>query len=171
MNRLTLIALGSNLGDRQANLLQACRAIAARLRSDTFQLSSLYQTPPWGNTDQPEFLNAVCSGRSDSEPEELLTFLLDLENKMGRPTRHPKWGPRLIDLDLIWMEGVQQRSEKLTLPHPEAARRAFVMEPLRELQPEIATELVGDSDWPADPAKKVVSRDQLLADLAGKQST
>lgn len=140
--RIAAIALGTNLGDREANLREALRRIAA-LGSIT-AVSSFHRTAPVGCTAQPDFLNAALLLETRHEPLELMRELLAIEHSMGRDrTASPPKGPRVIDLDLLLLEGVtlDQRATAatpaLTLPHPEMHTRRFVLAPLAEIAPEL----------------------------------
>ena len=125
------IALGSNLGDKEANLRQALKMLLVKglqIRS----VSSFFKTEPYGVTDQPEFINAVACVKTDLAPEKLLKLLLDTELEMGR-VRLRHWGERNIDLDLLLYDDLIYYSEKLVLPHPDMQNRLFVLQPLSEI--------------------------------------
>ena len=123
------VALGANLGDREATIRRAAKLIGAR------RLSSIRETEPWGYADQPRFLNAVAELETEDSPRELLDRLLDVERTLGRTREGPRYGPRTIDLDLI-LHGDETRDEPgLRLPHPRVHERRFVLEPLAELAP------------------------------------
>jgi 2-amino-4-hydroxy-6-hydroxymethyldihydropteridine diphosphokinase len=135
---LAAIALGSNLaseyGDREANLREAIRRIAAL--GNIGAVSSFYDTAPVGYTDQPDFLNAALLLETTSEPLPLMHALLEIERTMGRDrSASPAKGPRIIDLDLLLMDDVILATPELTLPHPAMAQRRFVLEPLAEIAP------------------------------------
>jgi len=100
------------------------------------RVSSLYETAPVGVTDQPDFLNAVAAVRTGLGPEETLDALLHIENQMGR-VRTQRWGPRVIDLDLLLYGGERVSLPRLTVPHPRLRERAFVLVPLAEIAPEL----------------------------------
>lgn len=128
------IALGSNLGDKAANLGQAVKLLQAKglqIRS----VSSFFQTEPYGVTDQPEFINAAACVETSLPPEALLKLLLDTELEMGR-VRLRHWGERNIDLDLLLYDDLIYHSDKLTLPHPDMQNRLFVLQPLAEVAAE-----------------------------------
>lgn len=128
------IGLGTNLGDREENLAQARDLIAAIPDSRILGMSSIYQTEPWGKTDQPDFLNQVLVFETDLLPTDLLHALQDVEISMGR-VRNEKWGPRIIDLDIL-LYGDQIINESyLTIPHPFLTERSFVIIPLLEIDP------------------------------------
>lgn len=128
---IAYIALGSNLGDKEANLRQALKMLLVKglqIRS----VSSFFKTKPYGVTDQPEFINAVACVKTDLAPEKLLKLLLDTELEMGR-VRLRHWGERNIDLDLLLYDDLIYYSEKLVLPHPDMQNRFFVLQPLSEI--------------------------------------
>ena len=128
---IAYIALGSNLGDKEANLRQALKMLLVKglqIRS----VSSFFKTEPYGVTDQPEFINAVACVKTDLAPEKLLKLLLDTELEMGR-VRLRHWGERNIDLDLLLYDDLIYYSEKLVLPHPDMQNRFFVLQPLSEI--------------------------------------
>ncbi|MEQ1588579.1 MAG: 2-amino-4-hydroxy-6-hydroxymethyldihydropteridine diphosphokinase [Cyclobacteriaceae bacterium] len=128
------LLLGGNLGDRKSNLERAAQLIGKRISFITAR-SALYETKPWGKTDQPDFLNQVLLLKTDLSPEHILKTVLTIEHDMGR-IRKEKWGARLIDIDLLYVGNQILHSENLTLPHPGIAQRRFVLEPLAELAPD-----------------------------------
>ncbi|MEL6133251.1 MAG: 2-amino-4-hydroxy-6-hydroxymethyldihydropteridine diphosphokinase [Bacteroidota bacterium] len=128
------IGLGTNQGDRVGYMVQAVKSIQARGLTWT-RLSALYETAPWGIEEQPAFLNAVGIVETHRSPLELLDELLDIEEEMGR-VRVQKWGPRIIDLDIIDYQGERWDHPRLKLPHPYAHSREFVLAPMRELMPD-----------------------------------
>jgi dihydropteroate synthase len=131
-----VLALGGNVGDKVMSLRRALRAIAAEPGVELTAVSRLYRTPPWGKTDQDWFVNACALGRTSLEPEALLEHVKRLEVELGRePTE--RWGPRVIDIDLIAYDEVALKTERLTLPHPELFNRAFVLVPLTEIAPDL----------------------------------
>src|SRR5277367_4092901 len=132
-----VLALGSNVGDKAASLRRALRAIASDPEIELTAVSRFYRTPPWGKTDQDWFVNACALGRTSLEPKALLERVKALEVELGRaPTE--RWGPRVIDIDLIAYDDVTLKTERLTLPHPELFNRAFVLMPLTEIAPDLA---------------------------------
>lgn len=128
-----VIALGSNIGDTKANLDLALTML--REATDVKQVSSYYSTKPVGYTDQPDFLNAVCIIETELPAMALLAMLQGIEKVMGRE-RKIKWGPRTIDLDIIQYGDLISKAEELTLPHPRAHERKFVLEPWHEIEPD-----------------------------------
>jgi 2-amino-4-hydroxy-6-hydroxymethyldihydropteridine diphosphokinase len=141
------LGLGSNLGDREANLNEALRRLAGTPGVTLRRVSRFILSAPWGVTDQPEFLNGVAEVETSMGPEELLAALKEIERDMGRQPA-PRWGPRLIDLDLLLFDHVRLRTPTLTLPHPEILRREFVWGPLAEIAPEALEALRRDAFLP-----------------------
>ncbi len=131
-----VIALGGNVGDKAQSLRRALSAIAAEPGIELTAVSRLYRTPPWGKTDQDWFVNACALGRTSLEPEALLERVKRLEVELGREPAE-RWGPRVIDIDLIAYDEVALNTERLTLPHPELFNRAFVLVPLAEIAPDL----------------------------------
>jgi 2-amino-4-hydroxy-6-hydroxymethyldihydropteridine diphosphokinase len=136
--RTAYLGLGSNVGDRETNLRRAREALG-RHGVDVLASSSLYETAPQGEVpDQPDFLNACLRVRTALGPEELLDACKAVERELGRPAGGVRHGPRPIDVDLLLLGDVEYRSERLTLPHREVTSRRFVVEPLLELDPDLA---------------------------------
>ena len=133
MLRDVYLSLGTNLGDRAENLRRAVRELEKELGT-ALSLSSAYETEPWGLIDQPRFLNMCARFRSDRSPEELLIIIKGIEKSMGRQ-ESVRWGPRLIDIDLLKVGRLRRRTEPLELPHPRMWERAFVAVPLSEIAP------------------------------------
>lgn len=129
------IGLGANLGDRIAALRAAVNRIAALPDTQIVARSAIYETPPWGKTDQAAFANAVIAIETGLAPQPLLDACLTIEKSMGR-VRRERWGPRLIDIDLLTHGQSEIRTDRLTLPHPAIAERAFVLVPLLEIAPD-----------------------------------
>jgi 2-amino-4-hydroxy-6-hydroxymethyldihydropteridine diphosphokinase len=126
------LALGTNLGDRPANLRAALQALApeVRVRAE----SRIYETPPWGYVDQPAFLNMAVEAETGLGPGALLDHLKRIEAGAGRvPTF--RYGPRLIDIDILFYDDLVLASDRLTIPHPRLHERAFVLAPLMDLAP------------------------------------
>jgi len=127
------VGLGSNLGDRERQLRAAAAAIGAR------RLSTIRETAPWGVEDQPPFLNAVAELDTELAPRALLERLLEVERSLGRErSRETRWGPRAIDLDLLLYGDRTIDEPGLAVPHPWLHERLFVLEPLAQLDPELA---------------------------------
>jgi 2-amino-4-hydroxy-6-hydroxymethyldihydropteridine diphosphokinase len=133
MPKCVYLALGSNLGDRQDFLARAIQALAPEIT--LIRASHIYQTPPWGFTDQPSFLNQVIETETELEPEALLKKLKQIEKALGRVDT-VRYGPRCIDLDILFYGDEVYHSEILDIPHPMIAERAFVLVPMNELAPD-----------------------------------
>jgi 2-amino-4-hydroxy-6-hydroxymethyldihydropteridine diphosphokinase len=153
MNTVVYIALGTNLGDRRASLMQAITLLRERVQID--QLSSIYETEAAYVTDQPSFLNMVLCGTVDSatlSPRELLRFGNDVERRMGRE-RLARYGPRVIDVDILSYGDQQILEADLVIPHPRIAERDFVLVPLREIAADLI--LPGQALTVAELAEKL----------------
>ncbi|MFC5435456.1 2-amino-4-hydroxy-6-hydroxymethyldihydropteridine diphosphokinase [Rhodanobacter umsongensis] len=131
---LAYVALGSNLGNPKQQVLDAMDALAKLPATCLLRHSPLYGTPPWGLLKQPRFVNAVAELDTLLSPHLLLDALLAIEQQAGR-VRAERNGPRTLDLDVLHIEGVQLDDERLTLPHPRMAERAFVLLPLNDVAP------------------------------------
>jgi len=127
-----VIALGSNLGNRELNIDSAIAELAKII--EITHLSTNHETDPVGGPEQPKYLNAVLIAETQLDPHELLISMLEIENKLGRK-REIHWGPRTIDLDLIVVGDQVVVSDVLVLPHPRAHERKFVLEPWLEIDP------------------------------------
>jgi len=142
------LALGSNLGDRLVALRAAVQALATRpeLRIDlAHDVSSLYESSPiGGSSDQPPYLNSALCVRTSLTPSALLATVLSIEDSLGR-TRRVRWGPRVVDIDLLFVGDVVLDTPTLTLPHPRLHDRRFVLEPLSELAADLIHPLIGVS--------------------------
>ncbi len=138
------VGVGSNLGDREFLIRKAVESMRDLPRTLVVRVSSLYDTDPVGEVDQPAFLNAVAWLETTLEPRELLWQLLLIEKRMGR-VRSQRWGPRPIDLDLLFYGDDTIDEPDLKVPHPEAHRRAFVLLPLLELDPNFIHPTTGES--------------------------
>ncbi len=134
MTHNVYLALGTNLGDRQANLREAVKALSpsVRVRAE----SRIYETPAWGVEDQPAFLNMAVRAETELRPAALLTYVTRLEKQMGR-TPGIRWGPRLIDIDILLYDDMVLETPELVIPHPRLHERAFVLVPLAELAPDL----------------------------------
>lgn len=128
------LAYGSNLGDKEENINKALDIINNSGHTKVVKTSTLIKTEPWGYTDQDEFLNGVCEVKTLLTPKELMEFLLDTEKELKRE-RVIKWGPRTIDLDIIFFDDLITDDEYIVLPHPRMHERKFVLEPLAEIAP------------------------------------
>ncbi len=128
------LLLGSNLGDRQANL-RMCLQRLNRMGKIT-AVSSVYETKAWGKHDQPDFLNQTVAIQTPESPEELLATILAIEIDLGR-VRQEKWGSRIIDIDILLFGNRIIDTEKLKVPHPNLPERRFALTPLTEIAPDI----------------------------------
>lgn len=128
------LLLGSNLGDRPQVLASAREAIATQAGYIVRQ-SAIYETEPWGITDQPAFLNQVLEITTSLLPEDLLRIILNIEHDLGR-VRYERWGARVIDIDMLYFGQTVLDSARLTLPHPRIQDRRFVLAPLAEIAPD-----------------------------------
>ena len=152
MNHRALIGVGSNIGLAAQNCKKAIELVNKSESVNVTAQSSLYESQPVGKTNQPWFVNSTIEVYTKLGPEELLQYLLDIEQEFGR-TRKEKWGARIIDLDILDFEGLIMGSKTLTLPHPEMTQRRFVLEPL--------SEIAGETIHPVE--KKMIS--DLLKEL------
>ena len=126
------LGLGSNLGNREENLRKGLRLIGGLL--ELVSVSSIYETEPWGYTDQPKFLNLACQVRMTMTAQELFTAATQVEQEVGRrPTFH--YGPRVLDIDVLFYGDEQIATPELTVPHPSMPERAFVLMPMAEIAP------------------------------------
>ncbi|MCZ8186629.1 MAG: 2-amino-4-hydroxy-6-hydroxymethyldihydropteridine diphosphokinase [Beijerinckiaceae bacterium] len=133
---IAFLALGSNLGDKVGHLRQAATAIGQLPETRILARSSIYRTPPWGKTDQDWFANAALSVETALAPEALLEAVLEIERRLGR-VRRERWGPRIIDIDVLTHGDAVRTTDSLTLPHPALTERAFVLVPLNEIAPDL----------------------------------
>ena len=133
-NHTVYLALGSNLGDRLANLKQAIAALPPQM--EVKAKSRVYETPPWGYADQPMFLNQVIKANTYLEFELLLKHIKRLEVALGRKPSF-KNGPRLIDLDILFYDDLVMETSSLVIPHPHIHERGFVLLPLMDIAPDL----------------------------------
>ena len=136
------LALGSNLGDRVANLENARKALAPKVT--LIRESPIYVTPPWGYTEQPDFLNQVIEVETLLHPIPLLHKLKEIEADMGREATFRN-GPRIIDLDILFYGQEVYEGELLQIPHPRLQERAFVLVPLNDLAPDFVHPILNES--------------------------
>lgn len=127
------LGLGSNMGKKEDNIRLAIEMLKERI--DIEIVSSIIETEPYGYTEQPRFLNCCLMGKTALLPRELLEFVLGIEKKMGR-VREFKWGPRNIDIDILFYDDLIIEQDDLIIPHPELYKREFVLIPLLEIAPE-----------------------------------
>jgi 2-amino-4-hydroxy-6-hydroxymethyldihydropteridine diphosphokinase len=134
---LVYVGLGANLGDRERTIRAALERLDADDQVEVVRVSSLRETDPIGYEDQPRFLNGAAALESTLGPRELLDLLLAVERELGRRRDGPRFGPRTIDLDLLLYGDETVDEPGLQIPHPRLAERAFVLEPLAELDPQL----------------------------------
>ncbi|HEY3416273.1 MAG TPA: 2-amino-4-hydroxy-6-hydroxymethyldihydropteridine diphosphokinase [Armatimonadota bacterium] len=130
------LSLGSNLGKREALLREAIARIGQLPGTRIVAESPLLETAPWGNTDQPAFLNLALAIETTLTPEALLDGLRAIEDALGRQ-RTEHWGPRTVDIDILVYDGVTRDTSTLRLPHPYLTERLFVLQPLAEIAPDL----------------------------------
>ena len=134
MSVRAFLSLGSNLGDRRALLRDAVDSLP-----DVVEVSPVYETAPVGGPEQDNFLNLVVRLDTELTPNQLLGVCHRIESSAER-VRDVRWGPRTLDIDIIWMDGVTMDEERLTIPHPRWKERRFVLAPLRDLAPDLVPE-------------------------------
>ena len=132
---ISYLCLGSNLGEREANLRQALELLSTKVTLS--DVSSIYETEPAGYKEQPLFLNMVCRITTNLSPEELLCLAKDIEAKMGRLPSKQRYSPRPIDIDILFHNDKTMKTQDLTIPHPRLQDRAFVLIPLAEIAPNL----------------------------------
>lgn len=135
------LGLGSNLGNRQNNLDLALDLLSQRMHIQ--KISSVYETEPMGNTEQPRFLNLVCQVNTLLAPKELLTLTKGIELKLGRAPAKTENAPRIIDIDILLYDDMNMKLKQLTIPHPRLVERAFVLVPLAEIAPDVVHPVSG----------------------------
>ncbi len=141
--RKAYIGIGSNLDDPAVQLRRAVWHLERLPRSDVIEQSSSYRSEPFGPVEQPDFVNAVVTLETDLEGDELLRLLQGIEAAMGRVRDGERWGPRVIDLDLLVLGDLQIDTADLQVPHPGIAERNFVLLPLREVAPDLTVPGLG----------------------------
>ncbi len=128
------LSLGTNLGEREKNLIRCLDALGAVESLELVRISSIYETDPVGMTEQPDFLNMVVEVNTSLSPMELLHTVKNIEKRLGRKETF-RWGPRLIDVDILAYKNLILEEEELAIPHPRLAERLFVLVPLNEIAP------------------------------------
>jgi 2-amino-4-hydroxy-6-hydroxymethyldihydropteridine diphosphokinase len=132
-DHVVFLALGSNLGDRASNLKEAIASLSPQM--EVKARSKVYETPPWGYSEQEKFLNQVLKVKTYLEPEQLLKHLKRLEVALGRATSFRN-GPRLIDIDILFYDDLVFESPALVIPHPRVHERGFVLLPMMDIAPD-----------------------------------
>lgn len=143
------LSLGGNLGKPDRSMAQALSMLDADPATQVVAVSALYRTPPWGKTDQPDFLNVAAELRTALEPRALLDACLEAERRLKR-VRKERWGPRLIDIDILVFGDRAVHEAGLEIPHPRMLERAFVLAPLAEIAPDFIAHGRPLSAWLAD---------------------
>lgn len=136
MDNITFIGIGSNQGDKYKNCVLAIDNICACEWNRLLKQSSCYLTEPWGYSKQHDFINLVIELQTSFSPHELLSFLQGVEKKLAKK-KNGKWGPRTIDLDILFYNNQRLISPQLTIPHPLLHQRGFVLLPLKEISPHL----------------------------------
>jgi 2-amino-4-hydroxy-6-hydroxymethyldihydropteridine diphosphokinase len=130
------LSLGTNIGDRKANLREAIKQLAAK-GINVIRVSGVYETEPVGKKDQPFFLNICVEASTELMPFALLDSVKGIEASMGRTPSAVKWGPRIIDIDILFYSNIMLQTDRLAIPHNEIKNRRFVLVPLAELAPDL----------------------------------
>lgn len=152
---IILLALGSNLGDRAENMAQARRLLSAAITIRA--VSPIYETEPWGVTEQPYFLNQTLLAETELTPEALLSLAKTTEAALGRDFSAPRYGPRVIDIDILGYDDLRHNAPHLCIPHHRMHERAFVLVPLNDIAP----------DWVHPGLNLTVSEMLSLVDATG----
>ena len=166
------LSLGSNIGQRLDNLQRAVNSLGQYVSVEA--IAPVYDTEPWGLVEQPRFLNCCIKGRTRLDPESLLSVCKEIESSMGREPG-VRWGPRLIDIDILYFNDIRSKTFRLQIPHPEIADRAFVLAPLADIAPdlrdpksertvgEMLAKIVEQGADPPTPIKQMLCRPVHLA--------
>ncbi|MEZ4826747.1 MAG: 2-amino-4-hydroxy-6-hydroxymethyldihydropteridine diphosphokinase [Bacteroidia bacterium] len=162
---MIFLGLGSNMGEKVQNIISALDHLSAA-GVHTLRRSRLFVTPPWGVENQDSFLNIVAEVYYDGNAEDLLQILLNTEQTMGR-YRYYKWGPRLIDIDILEFHREVHNTESLKLPHPYYPQRTFVLVPFADLEPDWVP--TGETDTIAEILKSLPSDGIFPLDHSGYQ--
>lgn len=154
MSETVYIGIGSNLGDRKTNCLKAIELLIEN-GVEVLKQSSMYETEPWGMENQPDFINMAVEAKTMLSPRDLLNLLKTIERNMGRsyvdPASHRpigRWGPRIIDLDILLYDGLTIAEPDLIIPHPLMQERDFVLKPLSEIAPDLVNSFLRNRQRP-----------------------
>ena len=150
------LGLGGNIGDPVAAMAEALARLGRRPDCAVAAVSRLYRTPPWGKTDQPDFLNAAAALVTTLSPRGLLDLCLEAERRLKR-VREERWGPRLIDIDILTFDDRTVHEAGLDVPHPRMTERAFVLAPLAEIAPDFLIQAIPNFS-PNSPRRAVSPR-------------
>lgn len=160
-----VLGLGSNLGDREENIARAIAAIGARPGVIVRAVSGLYETPPAGGPPQGDYLNGAALVETALAPREMLAACLEVERSLGRIRPDPvRWGPRTIDVDLLWIEGEAVDEADLVVPHPRLRERTFALRPLLDVAPEAVDPRSGEAYARLPAARAAIAK---IGDRAG----
>jgi len=155
------LSLGSNLGDRRANLERALQRLRELPGMRISKVSSVYRTAPIGIQEQPDFMNLAVEAHTTASPQELLRSAKDIERRLGR-TGGEHWGPRIIDIDILLYNAYNINDGDLVIPHPRLHERAFVMVPLADIAPDLT---LPDGRRAADVASSLANEQDIHADV------
>jgi len=144
--RQAFLSLGGNIGEPARAMAAALRMLDAGEGTGVTAVSSLYRTPPWGKTDQPDFINAAAALDTSLSPRQLIELCLASERALKRERRE-RWGPRVIDIDILTFGDLQVDEPGLQIPHPRMLERAFVLVPLAEIAPQLIVSGKAVADW------------------------
>lgn len=144
--RIAALGLGGNIGDPRDYMARALRMLDSHEDCRLVTVSALYRTPPWGKTDQNDFLNCCALLETRLEPEALLDLCLDTEARLER-VRAERWGPRTIDIDVLALDGQRVSTDRIEIPHPRMTQRAFVLVPLADIAPDMEIDGRTVSGW------------------------
>ena len=162
MTSIAALGLGGNLGDPPAAMGHALQQLNRHELCQVVAVSRLYQTPPWGKTDQADFYNCCALVQTELAPEPLLDLCLEIERGMKR-VRAERWGPRTIDIDILTYGSVDKTTDRLQLPHPRMIERAFVLMPLNDIAAELEVSGKTVAEWlaQADASGIRIARDDV----------